>query len=80
MAKITATADQWTTVTDTGGAMWLQARYMGVYVDTSGSPPVDPTEANVLPDGGEIVIAEGITVNVWPIRAGEDTFVYAQVI
>ena len=80
MAKQTATAGEWTTVTDTGGAMWLQARYMGVYVHTGGLPPVDPTEANTLPDGGEIVVGAGIVVDVWPIRAGEDTVVYSQVI
>jgi len=69
MARVTATAGEWTTVPDTGGAMLLEARFHGVYVDTSGTPPVDPKEGYALSDGTSWVISAGVVVNVWPMRS-----------
>lgn len=80
MAKTAVPANQWTLLPDTGGATWLQARFRGVYVDTTGTPPVDPTEANTLPDGESIVISAGIPVSVHPIHPDAETFVWTQVI
>ena len=67
MARTTATAGQWTLVPDTGGSMLLEARFAGVYVDTSGTSPADPTEGYSLADGQSWIISAGITVRVWPI-------------
>jgi len=68
MAITECPPNAWTTIPDTGGSMLLEARGIGFYVDTTGSPPVNPAEGYALASNEAMVIAAGLTVNVQPAQ------------
>lgn len=58
----------WTDIPDTGGAMLLEARGIGFYVDTSGVKPANPASVYALASNEAMVIAAGLTVAVQPAQ------------
>lgn len=58
----------WTDIPDTGGAMLLEARGIGFYVDTTGVKPANPAEGYTLDGNKAMVIAAGLPVAVQPAQ------------
>lgn len=59
----------WTDIPDTGGAMLLEARGTGFYVDTGGGKPTNPAAAYALASNEAMVIAAGVAVAVQPAQS-----------
>lgn len=68
MAITTCQPGVWTDIPDTGGAMLLEARGIGFYVDTTGTKPANPTEGYALASNQSMVIDAGLPVAVQPAQ------------
>lgn len=68
MAITVCPPGEWTTIPDTGGAMLLEARGIGFYVDTTGTPPVNPAAGYALASNQAMVIEAGLAVAVRPAQ------------
>lgn len=68
MAITECPPNEWTLIADTGTAMLLEARGIGFYVDTTGSPPANPAEGYALASNEGMVIQTGLVVNVQPAQ------------
>ena len=58
----------WTDIPAVAGAMLLEARGIGFYVDTTGTKPTNPAEGYALASNEAMVITEGLGVAVQPAQ------------